>query len=191
VINVAVEGNSDVGMATRVVSAAGHIRGKVIIARGKNRLDLKIPQLQRASSWEPWVVFRDSDGKCPVLLRSRLVSSEAKYDQRFALRIVHTMTEAWLLADTLGFAEYFGIPVGRVPQDPEDLVHPKQLVLMLCQSSTMRSIRRDMVSSDGSQGPLFSYHLDKFATESWNTHSASSASPSLARAIAAIRALTL
>jgi hypothetical protein len=99
------------------------------------------------------------------------------------------MTEAWLLADRQGFADFFRVRVGQVPVDPESLPHAKQEVLRLCGNSRVRSIRRDMVRSTGEAGPLYVQRLNEFAATKWDVNGAAANSDSLIRAIRSIQAL--
>ena len=188
-INIAVEGESDREAAEAVVRAAGGTVGKVVVARGKTGLDPKIAKYNRASKHASWVVFRDSDSRCPVELRARLTAEISVWNPRFAVRIAHSMTEAWLMADREGFAEYFHVSPDRVPVDPEQIQDAKSALLSLCSRSSSRAIRRDAVSSDGQTGALYVVTLNEFASTRWNVEAAAQRSPSLARAVRAIRAL--
>lgn len=187
-MHVVVEGPSDEAMAHRVVEHAGgritHLRS----AGGKTKLDNKLKKYCQAARNTAWVVFRDSDSQCPVSLRERLLARLPE-NPLFLLRIVHTMTEAWFLADVEGFSSYFKVQKGQVPLAPEDEHHAKQTLLALCRKSRSRTIRDQVVRDDGHPGPLFVHHLTEFAREHWQIEPAAEASPSLRRAIAAIRAL--
>lgn len=99
------------------------------------------------------------------------------------------MTEAWLLADRDGFAEYFGVPQADVPLSPEDLRHPKHTVLSLCTRSRSRDIRNDLVTKDGRTGPLYVSRINEFARTRWDVEAASATSESLRRAVDRIRNL--
>ncbi|QDZ15443.1 hypothetical protein [Humibacter ginsenosidimutans] len=188
-INVAVEGQSDIEVARAVVGHSGHVVGKIVVTRGKTNLDPKIVKYAAAAVQTPWIVFRDSDGECPVGLRSRLFPSIPR-DRAFLLRIAHTMTEAWLLADREGFADYFGVAISHIPRDVEGVKHAKVTLLHLCASSRLRAIRREVVSDDGHIGPLYVLHLNTFASQSWNIPNAAMNSPSLARSLQRIAGLS-
>ncbi|MCJ1704652.1 hypothetical protein [Rathayibacter sp. VKM Ac-2926] len=188
-VNVAVEGESDRGVASAVVRAAGRSVGLIRVAGGKSRLDPLIPKYNLAAVQHPWVVFRDSDAACPVSLRQELTATIAAPNEAFCLRIAHSMSEAWLLSDTDAFAHYFAVPRGRVPADPEAFPHAKRTLLSLCSESRSRAIRSEVVSVAGGAGPLFVAHMNAFAGERWNARDAAERSQSLRRAIAAIRAL--
>lgn len=188
-INVVVEGESDREAAKAVVKSTGRTVAKVIVAGGKTRLDPKIANYNRAARQSSWVVFRDSDGRCPAELRTELTSAIATWSPNFRFRIAHSMTEAWLLADRQGFADFFRVRVGQVPVDPESLPHAKQEVLRLCGNSRVRSIRRDMVRSTGEAGPLYVQRLNEFAATKWDVNGAAANSDSLIRAIRSIQAL--
>ena len=187
-MHVVVEGESDKAVARRVVEFAGRHVLHVTVTRGKTKLDSKLANYSRAARDRPWVVFRDSDNQCPVSLRQRLLAGIPD-NPLFALRIVHTMTEAWLMADRLGFSRYFAVSFDTVPVDPEAKPHAKQTLLRLCQRSRSRDIREEVVHGQAHPGPLFVERLTEFASRHWNVSVAAQSCPSLQRAITALQAL--
>lgn len=188
-INIAVEGESDREAAKAVVIAAGRTVSKVVAAGGKTRLDPKIPKYNAAAKRSNWVVFRDSDGECPVQLRAQLLSTlTGPQSSQFCLRIAHSMTEAWLMADPAGFAEFFHVRVGKIPTVVEDLPHAKRTLLDLCVTSP-RAIRNGVVTADGLTGPEYVARINQFASSRWDVSAAAARCPSLRRAIAEIRTL--
>ena len=187
-MHVVVEGESDKAVARRVVEFAGRHVLHVTVTRGKTKLDSKLANYSRAARDQPWVVFRDSDNQCPVSLRRRLLAGIPD-NPLFALRIVHTMTEAWLMADRLGFSRYFAVSFDTVPVDPEAKPHAKQTLLRLCQRSRSRDIREEVVHGQAHPGLLFVERLTEFASRHWNVSVAAQSCPSLQRAITALQAL--
>lgn len=187
-IKVVAEGPSDEGAARRIVDYCGHEVDFFRSMNGKDRLDSRIPNYVRAARHEPWVVFRDSDGECPVHLRARLLGEGQEHDL-FLLRIACTMTEAWLMADRKGFAEYFHVSIDVVPPAPEELVHAKRTLLGLCLRSRSRDIREEVARDEHHPGPLFVSHLNEFARTRWDVEAAARNSPSLRRAVTAITAI--
>lgn len=187
-MHIVVEGESDAAAARRVAEFAGGCVRQVRVAGGRTRLDPKLANYSRAARDEPWVVFRDSDNRCPVELRRELLVGVPR-NPLFVLRIVHTMTEAWLLADRNGFSRYFGVSLDRVPINPEAEAHAKQTLLRLCHGSRSRDIREEVAHGHTQPGPLFVEHLTEFASQHWDVSVAAESSQSLRRAIAAIRAL--
>ena len=187
-MHVVVEGESDKAAARRVAEFAGRQVCHVTVTRGKTKLDSKLANYSRAARDQPWVVFRDSDNQCPVSLRRRLLAGIPD-NPLFALRIVHTMTEAWLMADRLGFSRYFAVSFDTVPVDPEAKPHAKQTLLRLCQRSRSRDIREEVVHGQAHPGPLFVERLTEFASRHWNVSVAAQSCPSLQRAITALQAL--
>lgn len=188
-ITIVVEGDSDREAAKTLVASTGRTVERVVVARGKTNLDPKIANYNRAARQSSWVVFRDSDGKCPAQLRAELTAAITDWSPNFLLRIAHSMTEAWLLADRDGFADFFQVKIGQVPADPEILPHAKREVLRLCGNSRGRSIRRDMVRSTGEAGPLYVRLLNEFASTKWDVGGAAARSDSLARAIQSVQRL--
>ncbi|MGV9975405.1 hypothetical protein [Nocardia beijingensis] len=187
-INVVVEGESDRGVASAVARAAGKEIGKLIVKDGKTRIDPLIPKYNQAALRSPWVVFRDSDAKCPVKLYSELTAA-ISVSPSFLLRIVHPMSEGWLLADPEGFSEYFGVRISDVPRAPELLAHPKKTVLQLCSRSRSRSVSRDMVAPGERTGPRYTVRINDFAMTRWDVSNAVANSDSLKRAVERIRSL--
>lgn len=186
-MRIVVEGRSDEEAARKVVMYCGHDVTSLRSAGGKSRLDEKIPKYAQAACYghEPWVVFRDSDNECPVALRDRLLAG-VRVHELFALRIAHTMTEAWLMADRQRFADYFKVTVNDLPVEPEKEVHAKRTLLRVCLSSRSRDIREGVAHDGHHPGPLFGEHLNDFAKTAWDVGTSAESSPSLRRAIAAI-----
>jgi hypothetical protein len=188
-IHISVEGESDREAAKAVVRSAGRTVATVVVAGGKTRLDPKIPKYNEASRRANWIVFRDSDGQCPLILMRHLTAKIGVRNSRFLLRIAHSMTEAWLLADRDGFSDFFHVSPGQLPSDPESLTHAKQTLLALCSKSRSRALRGDLVTRDGQTGPLYVSRINEFASTRWSVAAASANSPSLSRAIRSIRTL--
>lgn len=183
IVNIVVEGASDIGATSGIIKHCGHTVGKVVNKRGKGNLDPDIPKYAMAAEWQPWVIFRDSDNECPVELQSRLMQKVGNPPKTFALRIAHTMTEAWLMADSAGFSSFFGLSESDMPHDVEQIGHAKRALLQLCAQSRSRQIRETVVASDGNVGPLYVSVLNDFASRAWDVQRASASSESLARAV--------
>lgn len=186
-INIVVEGESDREVGKAVAARAGHQVRLIRVAGGKTKLDPLIPKYNLAAVQHPWVVFRDSDSECPAKLREKLARGIRTWNPQFSLRIAHSMSEAWLLADRDGFADYFGVRPSRVPADPEALANAKQTLLALAGRSRSRAIRRDVLAPSGHAGPLYVLRVNEFAATTWSVARAEGSSDSLRRAVAGIR----
>lgn len=188
-VRVAVEGESDTGMVEALLAHVGLTLVRPCLVRhGVSNLDRLIPNLARTPPHNPWIVFRDSDNRCPVDLREELIGSRA-HCNGFELRIACSMTEAWLLADQDGFARFFKLPVKKLPQSPDSLPHAKKELLRLCQTCRSPRLREEVVREDGSPGPLYPLRVNEFAREQWDVSRAQDNSPSLARAVERLRAM--
>ena len=188
-VSVAVEGESDTGMVGTLLAHVGiSLARPCLVKRGVTNLDRLIPGLSRTSINNPWVVFRDSDGRCPVELRTALIGSRP-HDGGFELRLACSMTEAWLLADVENFSDHFKIPVQKIPRAPDELPHAKRELLRLCRSSRSRRIRDEMVRANGAPGALYTSRLNEFALECWDVVKARERSPSLHRTIVRLESM--
>ncbi|VEG25606.1 hypothetical protein [Actinomyces howellii] len=187
-VRVAVEGRSDTGMVAALLAHVGLTLASCLVRDGASNLDQLIPNLAQTTRHDPWIVFRDSDNRCPVELREELIGSRA-HGNGFELRIACSMTEAWLLADRDGFATFFKVPVKKLPQAPDSLPHAKKELLRLCQTCRSPRLRADVVRADGGPGPLYPLRVNEFARERWDVSRAQDNSPSLARAVERLRAM--
>ncbi|AMD88225.1 hypothetical protein [Actinomyces radicidentis] len=188
-VSVAVEGDSDTGMAEAVLRAVGLTLSRpVLVKHGVAKLDTLIPGLARTGPRSAWIVFRDADQACPVELHSKLIGARP-HGAGFELRFACSMTEAWLLADGAGFASFFRVAPARLPRTPDSLPHAKHELIRLCQTSRSRSIRGAMARQDGSPGPLYVSTLNDFARTAWNVEDARDSSPSLSRSLERLVAL--
>lgn len=182
-IAVVVEGQSDVQMVHAIARHLARDIAKVVVKNGKANLDPDIAKYNRAAKQIPWVIFRDTDNECPVELLETLLRDVGELSQKFLLRLVPPMSEAWLMADIDNFADYFHLSKGKVPREPDALIHAKKTLLQLCSASRSRQIRDSMVKAPGKVGPLYVSTLNDFAANAWDVGAAADRSPSLRRAL--------
>ena len=188
-VSVAVEGESDTGMVTTLLAHVGlELARPCVVRNGVGNLDKLIDGLSGTNAYNPWIVFRDSDGECPVALRERLVGGRP-HDAGFEVRLACSMTEAWLLADVIGVADFFHVARSKVPRNPDELPHAKEALLRLCGSSRSQPPCKDMVRDNGKTGPLSVTRLNEFAREHWDVARACTASPSLTRTVARLSSM--
>ena len=99
-VSIVFEGASDQEMAKKIVSHSGLRIQQALSKSGSGNVDKLVPKLAKTGPWNPWVVFHDSDTACPVELYRKLMSSTPP-NPAFLLRIVHPMSEGWLMVDAL------------------------------------------------------------------------------------------
>ncbi len=161
-----------------------------INAGGITKLAPNLPRyVEQARYVQPVVCVADTDGRCPVDLLARWLPG--RIEERFALRLAVTEAESWLLADRETLAEFFSVPVGKIPDCPDELQDPKRKVLVLASRSKRRAIRSEVVSSSdpGMPGNGYNLRLGEYVRMHWRAPRAAERSPSLARAIRNIRKL--
>lgn len=102
----------------------------------------------------------------------------------FHLRLAVRMLESWLIADRIAIASFLGVSQARIPHDPDELAHPKRLLVTLARGSTKRTIREAMVPDDsgGIVGPDYVATMAAYIESHWNVERARAESPSLNRA---------
>ncbi|HTP51682.1 MAG TPA: hypothetical protein VMK42_13370 [Anaeromyxobacteraceae bacterium] len=191
-VNIAVEGPADVGVARALLRAVGLVpTDSPYVLNGKGNLDRRIAAYCRAAAHAPWLVLRDldQDAPCAGALVSRLAPTRPL---QLCLRIAIHSAESWLLADRARIADFLHISPALVPAQPDLELNAKQVLVGLSGRSRRRDIREDMAPRSGSTarvGPNYMSRVNEFAEGVWDPRAASKASPSLARCLAALARL--
>lgn len=183
----AVEGRSDEPVAVKLIELAGCKPRRVFTAEGKSRLDPKIPGYNQSARYRCWLVLRDLDhddqGTCvPNFIK---MLARGQLAPRLALRFAVRAMEAWLLADSEAFSDFFRVARRRIPTEPDTLDDPKRAVVDACRRSSSRDVRAAMVPREGSGrkvGPEYVATVRAYAADDWDIRRASDHSPSLRRA---------
>jgi len=161
-----------------------HLAGPSINTAGVTRLASRIPRYQElARHLHPVLCIGDTDGRCPVLLRSRWLAKPVP--DEFLLRLAVPEAESWLLADHQGFARTFKVSPNRIPSALDQVNDPKQLLLSLVSRSTVRRYREEVLSGNDPtrRGSGYNLHLSQFVHSGWDGIRAMDRSVSLRRAV--------
>jgi len=188
VIQAAVEGPVDEVVLGRVVRESGGVLGVVYGRNGKAHLRQRIYGYNNAAAHYPWIVLvdLDNDAECAPPLREKWLPKPA---QHMCFRIAVREVETWLLADREAIARFLGVGLLAIPDSPELLYDPKQMMVTLAGRSRRRNIREDMVPRRGSGrkvGPAYTSRLIEFAGNLWTPSTAALNSDSLRRCLARI-----
>ena len=193
-VNVLVEGDTDEVVIRHILRYVGLTCGTVYGKEGKGYLLKRLPNYNQAARFAPWlaVVDLDQDADCaPDFVRSVLPDPAGKMQLRVAVRAI----EAWLLADSEPLAGFLGIPISRIPINPDAEPNPKITLINLARQSRRRMIREDIVPREGSGsrvGPGYTGRLIQFVTateHSWRPGVAIQRSDSLRRCVEALHTL--
>lgn len=183
VISGAVEGIVDEAVFRRLIRETGVAVGPVYGRRGKSHLRQRIAGYNRAALYSPWVVLTDLDRDypcAPPLVAAWLPTPAPQMRFRVAVHAV----ESWLLADHERMAQFLGVPLSRLPSNPDTLLNPKAALVELANRSRRQDVRRDLVPRPGSGravGPAYVSRLINFAQNRWRPDVAERASDSLRR----------
>ncbi len=179
----AVEGPIDEAVLRRVLGQMDAFLYPVHIANGKPELLRRLPGYNRAAHFAPWIVLVDLDhsAQCAPPARLTWLPDPAPL---MHLRIAVRAVEAWLLADREAAADYLGVPLARLPLDPELLDDPKQELVNLARRSRRREIREGLVprpESGRQVGPTYTSHMIAYAQTAWRPEVAELTADSLRR----------
>jgi hypothetical protein len=191
IVQAAVEGFLDEAVVRRLIVHAGGEAGTVYGRNGKPALRKGIKGYNNAAQFTPWVVVvdLDNDAACAPPLRTAWVPTPAPH---LCFRIAVREIEAWLMADKQTLASYLRIRTGSVPEEPERLQYPKDVMVNLARHSRSRDIRSDMVPRENSGrrvGPAYASRLIEYVQGGWRPEVAAQRSESLRRAIHCVRML--
>jgi len=191
-LTVAVEGMLDEAVLRRLTAGTVVTIGDAYLKRGNRPLRAKISGYNNAAHRTTWVVLTDLDHDydcAPALVAAWLPDPAEGMNLRVAVRSI----EAWFLADRSGIADFLGIPVARVPADPDIVDDPKGLIVDLARGSRRREVRNALVPTARSgrrTGPGYTGHLFEFVQRVWDPERAAPVSPSLDRCQRRLRELT-
>ncbi len=167
------------------------LAGPPIDKRGITKL---LPHLNRfaeqARYVQPVFCLSDTDGRCALEMLHNHMPAQAP--QEFLWRLAVVEAESWVLADRNAFAEFFRVPMNRIPQQSDAISDPKRLILDLMRQSKERRYREEMVSQHDptKTGTGYNQHLCSFIRDNWRPEAAKEGSGSLRRAIAALLRLS-
>jgi len=161
---------------------------------GVGGIKANLDKFCNASKAIPHVVCVDLDrNECaPRLLSGWRFNST--HHPNLLLRVAVRETEAWLLADQAGIADFLRVPAAKIPPYPESLDDPKRALINLARRSRSRRLVEELVPANGSSasvGPSYNALLSKFVREKWDMQKASSQAPSLAKAVVRLNAFMI
>ena len=194
-ITVAVEGDTDIPIVTKLCAAVGlDVREPVLDRGGKVALDAAIPGYAKAAHDAGYLVLRDldNDAECaPTWLATNAPLQPKRF---FRLRLAVRAIESWVMADAESVASSLHVPAHRVPIKPDDEVDPKLTLVNLARLSTKPAVRAALVPTAGmtrKAGRGYEGWLIELGREKWRVDVAVKRSPSLARARNALSALAV
>lgn len=161
--------------------------------RGFGYLKSNVRKYMEAARQCPVLMLTDLDARqcAPNLVGDWTGDVAAPKD--FLLRVAVRETEAWLMADRDGFAEYLGVSKAKLPRDVEGLPDPKRYLLEVARGAK-KKIREGLLpltNAAASQGFGYNPLLSKFVTERWSSAKAAANCESLKRTIARLEAVKI
>ena len=162
--------------------------------KGNGYLRSNLTSLTKIARSVPVLLLTDLDRvECPAILIENWCRVQ-DLPTMMLFRVAVHETEAWLLSDREGFAEFSGVPLHRIPLNPESLSDPKDFLINLVRRFGRRDIKADIVPERGSTAKVgFAYNqaLCNFTHRAWSLDRASQTADSLNRARRRIHELRL
>jgi hypothetical protein len=150
---------------------------------GSGNIKKEIRSYNNAAKYFPFFILTDLDQKdCPLTLIKEWC--KFKKHPHLIFRIAVKEVESWLLADREGFAKYTAVSVMRIPNCPDNIDDPKELIFSIIKKSPKRILKDDILPRyDGDRiGPNYNGRLSEFVDNYWEIKRAIQHSPSLKKA---------
>jgi hypothetical protein len=190
-MHVVVEGDTDIPVLEKLAADARLPMPLFLDMGGKGQLDTRLAGFNRAARGGPWVVVRDLDNDAPCA-PSYVSALKLKPARWMVFTLAVRELESWLLADASALAEFLGVKVSMIPEDPDREEDPTETIVGLARRSSRPSIKRAMVPASGSNaqvGPLYEARIIEFGRRDWDVERACRRSVSLGRTRRAMRDL--
>lgn len=185
-----VEGYTELAVTEKIFQSLGVDIPTIANKRGGSAFWKDVPRLNRsATSIKIFGLVDLERAFCPAELIERYLGHHLAAG--FILRIAVRMIESWLLADREAAAITLGVPVQKIPLQPDTVPHPKRHLIDLARRSSKASVRRALVP-DPQSGALvgigYRQFIERYVHKSWRPQVAAESSPSLRRALTKIDA---
>lgn len=191
-------------IVTRIIEDyATHLQViQYIPARG-SEIKAKMASLNTIAVQAPVILLADMDtNACAPIAKANLLSG-VQQSPEFVVSIAVDEAETWLLADTEGFASYFGIPINQMPRSSmQRFMGPHARVELevplktsyylthtLISYSNKTQLKSQLYSSGACKGKEYNEAVIPFIRSVWNVESARKNSYSLDRMIIRIQSI--
>jgi len=192
IVNPLVEGTLDEAVAIKIINATGHTAGVCYGKRGSGYIQRKIQsfnQTARSIYYLTLVDFMDTGHSCPPDVVAQWLP---RAEPGMLFRVVVRELESWLLADRENFADFLGISITKLPDQPEQINDPKHQLVNLARRSRKSQIRSALVPESDSTaqvGRLYNSEMRVFVQSSWDIEAARRNAPSLDKCLERLDAL--
>lgn len=163
---------------------------QVVRKNGSGYLRARARDFNQTAHSVPVFMLADQDRVevCPAeLIETWLGAPPAP---KLLFRVAVMEIESWVMADRGAFAGFLSVREGSIPENPDAVLRPKELIVSLAKKSRRRDIREDLVPSRGSTaavGPAYNARLGEFVATAWDPTRAADGSASLMKALVRLR----
>jgi hypothetical protein len=160
--------------------------------RGRDAFWADIHRYNQAAEWGPVFALADLERE-PCASAVFQAHLPAGRHPNLVLRLAVGMLESWLMADGQSLARFLKVSQAVIPRDPDREPHGKLALVNIARRSRLRHIRDDLVPEPGVSamvGKNYTARMSQFIRDHWRPLEAQTRSPSLQRAITALRRLT-
>lgn len=159
---------------------------QVLRRNGSGYLRSRARDFNRTAHSVPVFMLADQDRVevCPAELIESWLGVPAAPNLLFRVAVMEI--ESWVMADRGALAGFLSVRKESIPENPDAVLKPKELIVSLAKKSKRHDIRDDLVPSRGSTaavGPAYNARLGEFVDTDWDPTRAADASPSLMKAV--------
>ena len=186
------EGATELAIAKRILEACGmpYADARFIDKGGRQRFWRDAPKYAAAARNGIFVLGLADLESAPCV--GWLLSQHLPHGrpQKFKLRVAVHMAESWLLADHTAVTRWLRVSPKLLPSRPDEDPQAKLTLVNLARHSPIRSLKETLVPAPGHSGLVGREYLRgirNFIAKHWDPDRAARNSPSLTRALHAIR----
>jgi len=197
IIHLILEGYLEEPVADKLLEISGHQKGTVYGRQGFGYISTKAHAFEALTRSGCGVLvltdFRDSGAECPPMaVKKYLLCHKPNPSPSFLLRFAEAELESWLLADREAMACFLGVPLKKVPCEPDKESHPKRALVNIARKSRKARIKNGLIPPKNSCrafGPAYLSLMTGFINDFWRPLEAAKSSSSLNSCIARLQGL--
>lgn len=193
-VELLVEGYTDEVFVRRAYGDLGIEVGTVYGKRGVSYVIERAAGFAARGEFAPILILADSMDVPSICPREAVRTLVPALSARALVRLAERETESWLLASRMELARYFGVSMAQIPENPDQVVDPKQALVNIARRSPRGRIRQMFVPKERSSALVGEGYVDgfsEFMSDHWDSGSAAASSPSFSKFVLRSRELFL
>lgn len=154
--------------------------------KGCGDLIKNVSKYNNLAALHPVILMLDLDTRNSADEYVSSICAKLKKDPNFHVVVPVTEVESWLLSDKSTLSVCLGVNEKVMPNEPDNLIDPKQTIINLARKSRLREIKNGLPPTAGEKcsiGISYNSILCEYVNNNWRVDVAKEFSPSLKRTV--------